>query len=118
MDSKCGSSGHYFSSLGDVLPALTNGFVSTIHAGDIEEAASEPVWWSMDNEGAYSSELKLEASFTEAELPPKKDDSYYYPELQLEHRRDDILFWVIVKIALFLAACVAAGVFCFFHFFR
>jgi flagellar basal body-associated protein FliL len=72
----------------------------------------------MGHDGIHYSELKLEGRLTEAERTVKKDHSYYYPELQLEHRRDEILFWVIIMIALFLAACVAGAVFCFFHFFR
>ncbi len=98
--------------------ALTNRFGSTIHAGAIEEARSEQLRLSMGNEATHYSELKMEGRLPEAERTVKKDHSYYYPELQLEHRRDEILFWVIVTIALFLAACVAGGLFCFFHFFR
>jgi hypothetical protein len=64
---------------------------------------------------AYYSQLKREDRFAE---PADDNPDNYYPELQLEHRRDDILFWVIVTIALFLVACVAGGIFCFFHFFR
>ncbi len=72
----------------------------------------------MDKESSYYSALRAEDRFTEAQPARAENANSYYPELHLEHRRDDMLFWVILAIALILAGYVAGVVLWFFYFFR